>query len=158
MDPASTSPALRPLLGVWEGTGSGAFPTIDPFTYREVLEVTEAGMTVIHYRQRTWRHEDGTEVGSHMETGYISVGDNDVVQVLNAQGDDRVEVLTGIASVSQGVVRYDLHSVVLAHDDRMIESWREIEVGRDELRYTMDMATTSVPDRTIHLTATLTRQ
>lgn len=78
--------------------------------------------------------------------------------MLNAQGSDRVEVLLGQARVSNGVFSIDFASVSLAHDERMIKSWRKLHIDGDELRYTMGMATTSVPDGALHLTAHLTRQ
>jgi hypothetical protein len=151
--------ALLPLVGTWEGAGRGEYPTLDPFDYRELLEVDGSPESpFLHYRQQTWRDQDGGEVGSHVETGFISLDENQGVNVLNAEGSDRVEVLTGTMAERDGVLVLDLRSVVLAHDERMISSWRQIEVEGDELRYTMGMATTRVPEGANHLTARLTRR
>ena len=150
---------LQQLVGTWEGTGKGDFPTIDPFTYREVLEVhggQEDGL--LHYQQRTWRQEDGQEVDSHRETGFIGLSDNQAVEILNAQGSDRVEVLRGDVEVRGNAFLLDLHSVVLAHDERMIRSWRRLQVEGEVLSYSMGMATKQVPGGTTHLTARLTRR
>ncbi len=147
---------MQRLVGIWEGTGSGEFPTIEPFSYREVLEVREMG-GILRYSQSTWRVEDAGEAGSHQETGFISLGADGTVEILNAQGSDRVEVLRGRASTNGDALVLDLESAVVANDDRMIRSWRTIEVDGDELRYTMGMATTQVPDGADHLTARLTR-
>ncbi len=147
---------MQRLVGIWEGTGSGGFPTIEPFSYREVLEVREMG-GILRYSQSTWRVEDAGEAGSHQETGFISLGADGTVEILNAQGSDRVEVLRGRASTNGDVLVLDLKSAVVANDDRMIRTWRTIEVDGHELRYTMGMATTQVPDGADHLTAHLTR-
>ena len=158
MDVSPVSVAVRQLVGVWKGTGSGEFPTIDSFTYRERLEVSELRAGRLHYLQQTWRHVDGEEVGSHMETGFIIVTDDAAVEILNAQSSGRVEVLRGSVSLQEGTVVVDLHSVTLAHDERMIGSRRELRLDEDELAYSMAMATTSVPEVATHLTAHLTRR
>jgi len=158
MDASATWVALRKLAGVWVGTGVGEFPTLDSFTYRERFEIAERRARVLHYLQETWRDVDGEEVGSHIETGFITLADDGAVEVLNAQGSDRVEVLSGHAELSGGVVSIDLESVALVHDERMISSWWKLHIDGDELRYSMGMATKSVPKGATHLTARLTKQ
>jgi hypothetical protein len=158
MTEANVSGVLGHLLGRWEGTGSGEFPTLDSFTYREQLDMTEHGVGVVHYVQRTWRLVNGVGVGSHMETGFISVRDDNSVYILNAQGSDRVEVLQGRWTLDNDVASIDVNSAVLAHDDRMIRSWRNITMNGRELSYFMGMATNTVPHGATHLTATLHRR
>lgn len=155
-----TRASLQRLVGRWEGTGKGEFPTLDPFDYREILVIdADPESPSIHYRQDTRRDRNGEEVGSHVETGFISLDTEGRVRVLNAQGSDRVEVLSGDAVLlHDGTLVLDLESVVLAHDERMIRSWRQIEVDGDELRYMMGMATTEVPDGDQHLAARLHRR
>ena len=148
---------LDEIVGRWSGTGSGRYPTIDDFDYREELIVVptdEPG--VLHYIQRTWRIVDDGEVPSHIETGFIHVA-GDRVTILNAQGADRVEVLTGIIERSPGKTVVRLESTTLAHDDRMVGSWRTITIRGDRLDYLMDMATTAVPGGADHLNASLER-
>lgn len=57
------SPALeplRPLLGTWEGVGSGDYPTIDAFGYTEHLAVRWNGIEpLLVFEQRTWKGVDG---------------------------------------------------------------------------------------------------
>lgn len=157
MDDEAAWKALRSLAGIWDGNGEGFFPTIEPFSYREVLEIDEVGSSnTLHYQQRTWRRTEGAEQASHLETGFISSGDAGSIEILNAQGGDRVEVLRGPIRFSNGVLVIELESVVLAHDHRMLRSWREFRFEGDRLRYTMGMATTAVPEGAPHLTATLT--
>lgn len=147
---------LPALVGRWEGTGTVDYPTIDPFTYREVLEVRERE-GLFHYELSTWLTDGAEEVPSHQETGFIRIGDDGTVDMLNAQGSDRVEVLRGKAATEEDVLVLELESVAIAGDDRMIRSWRSLELEGDELRYTMGMATTRVPDGALHLTARLSR-
>ncbi len=149
---------LDQLLGRWEGTGSGEFPTLAAFTYRERLDVTEHDVGVVHYLQRTWRLSANDEVGSHVETGFITVRNDTTVEILNAQGSDRVEVLNGRWSTDDGVVSLELHSAALAHDNRMISSWRNITITEHELSYVMGMSTTAFPNGATHLAATLQRR
>ena len=157
MDRAETWRGLRGLIGTWEGTGRGEFPTIDAFDYRESLEIIEPQPeTLLHYRQQTWRLVGNEEIGSHIETGFISVTDDGDVEIANAQASDRVEVLRGRATASDSFT-LELKSVVLAHDERMVWSWRTLRLRGDVLRYEMAMATTLVPDGAPHLTARLSR-
>jgi hypothetical protein len=145
------------LIGTWEGTGRGEFPTIDSFEYRELLEIIEPqAETLLHYRQQTWRATGDEEVASHAETGFISVTEDGDVELLNVQGTDRVEVLRGRPAAREPFT-LELRSVVLAHDERMVRSWRNLHLQGDLLRYETAMATTAVPDGAPHLTARLTR-
>lgn len=157
MDAATEGMPLRSLVGVWEGWGRGGFPTIEPFVYRERLEVSEAGMAVLHYRQQTWRQVDDEEVSSHIETGFVGMAEGGEVAVLNAQGVDRVEVLRGSMTANGEGMVVDVASVVVAHDDRVIHTWRSYHLSGNRLRYTMGMATGRVPGGAVHLTGDLTR-
>ncbi len=147
---------MERLIGRWEGTGEGGFPTMESFTYREVLEVSATGGG-LHYRQTTWRQRDEDEVVSHLETGFIFEDEDGGVLVLNAQGRDRVEVLRGRVELDGGSLIAELESTALAHDERMISAWRRLRVDGDSLDYEMGMATTAVPDGADHLSGHLER-
>ena len=149
---------LGALIGRWEGTGSGRFPTISDFTYREVLEIIDDyDDALLHYKQRTWRLTEDGESESHTETGFIGVTEDGTVEITSSQGLDRVEVLRGAVSMSDDGLTLDVESVSIAHDPRMIRSWRTVVCGNDQLSYTMGMATTAVPDGGPHLKAELER-
>ncbi len=113
---------------------------------------------LLHYQQRTWRQKDGQEFDSHRETGFIGLGDDQAVEIVNAQGTDRVEVLRGHIEVKGNAILFHLNSVVLAHDERMIRSWRRLQLEGDMLRYSMGMATKQVPSGATHLSARLNRR
>jgi hypothetical protein len=158
MDSNAVWNLLQTLVGTWEGNGAGRFPTIDDFRYREVLEITGGfDELVLHYKQRTWRLTDDGETESHKETGFIGVKEDGTVEITSAQGNDRVEVLSGGVSVSDEGLFLDLESLAIAHDDRMIRSWRTIVFDTQLLTYTMGMATTAVPEGDAHLAAELTK-
>ena len=150
---------LHKLIGTWEGSGSGQFPTIDDFRYREGLEITgDYHGAILHYNQRTWRRlTDDGEAESHVETGFIGLTDEGTVEITSSQGLDRVEVLRGALSPGDPGFSIDLESISISHDSRMIRSWRSIVLGAERLSYTMGMATTAVPDGADHLKAELTR-
>lgn len=149
---------LQTLIGTWEGTGAGQFPTINAFSYREVLEISgDYEALLLHYKQRTWRLTDEGEVESHKETGFIGVTEDGVVEITSSQGLDRVEVLRGEVSTSDAGFTLDVKSVSIAHDPRMIRSWRSMVFDTERLTYTMGMATTAVPEGAVHLQAELKR-
>jgi hypothetical protein len=156
--------ALSTLIGTWEGDGMIEYPTLDPLAYHEVLEIGEGAAPgtdstgFLHYLQQTSVQRDGKVVASHNETGFIELSEDATLRVMNAQGTDRIESLHGDISDVGGRVSIELASVAIAGDDRMIRSWRSLEVDGDDLAYTMGMATTQVPDGAIHLVAKLSRR
>lgn len=159
MDRAAGWTRLSQLIGVWKGSGRGEFPTIEPFTYREVFEVTEAvaGQS-LHYRQWTWRTSVDPEAISHIETGFINLAPEAGVEILNAQGTDRVELLSGSMERTMVGFNISLRSKSIVGDDRMIASWREWQLAADGFSYSMGMSTGVVPDGAHHLSAELRRQ
>ena len=159
MEPLLTWNSLRLLDGDWRGFGTGGFPTIESFEYREHLRVRIVeGHEVLHYLQTTWRLDGDQEHASHIETGFISVEDDGQVLVLNAQGADRVEVLRGALDAVDDGFTLDLQSNGVFNDERMVSSWRELRLTEDELTYSMGMATDRVPTEDLHLSAELHRE
>lgn len=149
--------ALASLLGTWSGEGHGAYPTIDPFDYREEVVFAHVGKPFLAYRQFTVRVDTG--VPAHAEAGY-----------LRGVGDDRVELVvahpTGLAEVAEGDVQVepgglrlrlrstDVTGTATAKDVRSIE--RTITVAGDLLRYELSMAAVGQPHQH-HLAAELHR-
>jgi hypothetical protein len=148
---------LRGLEGDWTGSGEGKFPTIDDFAYTETLSVRPISTNTLQYEQKTWRVTGDGEVPSHHEIGFFGVGDDQSISMTSAHGLDRVEVMSGLIRETAGGFHLALASTSLAHDERMISSWRELILTTDHLHYDMGMATKSTPDGAHHLSADLYR-
>lgn len=151
-------PDLEPLaflLGTWQGTGEGEYPTIDPFSYAETVWFEAGpGKPWISYRQAT-RRMGGDGEPLHAEFGY-----------LRALGGDRLELVvaqpTGIAEVHSGTLDGGrlaftggrVMGSATAKEVAAVE--RVIDVEGDVLTYRMAMAAVGVP-LTHHLAARLER-
>lgn len=95
---AELHPACAPLaflLGTWQGTGTGVYPTIEDFSYAEEVSFTHVGKPFVAYVQKT--KDPGTGLPLHTESGF-----------LRPQGDGRLELVlaqpSGIAEVLDGKV------------------------------------------------------
>ncbi len=156
-DRETTERVLRGLVGEWTGTGSGRFPTIDPFRYAERLcFASRAGAPDLLYEQRTTLIADGEL--SHWETGFLLPQDDGSVHLLNAQQSGRTEVLVGrVKPVDDDVLELCFASVSHAHDPRMVATERVYRIEPGSLSYSMQMSTDRVPTLHGHLEAKLTR-
>lgn len=121
---------LDVLPGVWEGSGAGHYPSIEPFGYRERLTFTRlSDKPIIDYRQRTAHAETGAPL--HAECGYVRVA-GDRVELVVAQP-------TGFVEVHHGTLRGDVIDfgiTVLGRSASALEVTsvrRRWTVGRDRL-------------------------
>ncbi|MBA2730168.1 MAG: FABP family protein [Euzebyaceae bacterium] len=145
--------ALAFLLGTWEGEGTGEYPTIEGFGYREQVSFCHNGKPMLAYTQQTWHAGDGRSL--HAEAGYF-----------RGFGDTRVEVVlahpTGVVEVYAGEVfatslRLRTSTVVGTPTAKPVEALeRDIDVDGDTLRYAIRMAAVGQP-LTHHLAAELHR-
>lgn len=150
---------VEDLVGLWAGRGSGGYPTIEDFAYREELRFTaRADHPALHFEQRSWKETvEGQEEVSHWETGLVRFSSDGSVRLLNAQGG-RTEVLEGsYASTQSGGWGIELSSVAFAGDERVVATRRLIHLGIDILTYDMFMTTRSVGKEHLHLRASLQR-
>jgi len=118
---------LSPLLGVWQGTGRGIFPTIVSFDYNETLHFElDADRRFIHYHQRTERRSDGEDdfIPSHWESGFIIPTSASTVTISNAQNGGRIEVLDGVIYAFDNQLQITLTSKLIAQDDRIAATSR----------------------------------
>ena len=156
MDAEPVVEQLKPLaflLGTWRGSGRGAYPTIENFSYEEEATFTHTGRPFLVYLQKTW--DPATHRPMHSETGFLRM-----------LADGRVEAVIshafGIAEVSEGVVNEATmettsRSLTSSGTAKTVEVLsRRIEVTGDELRYTIGMAFGGHPLQG-HLEATLHR-
>jgi hypothetical protein len=147
--------SLAFLLGTWRGDGSGSYPTIDPFGYRETLSFDHVGDAWLSYIQESWG-VDGEPL--HFERGFLRPG---------ASAGDLELVLAhpiGVTEVAHG--RFDggelrlrgeelaIGRAATGLDVRGLE--RRYRVDGDALTYEIDMATGATP-MTLHLSASLRR-
>lgn len=153
------SQLLSLLEGTWKGEGRGEYPGITSFDYREVLIFTRRDEKTLAYEQRAQkRYDGGTEyLQSHWENGFISIIENDDLQLVNIQVGGRSEILIGSVESTSGTFRIYFVSKALNNDPRMVASARTFELEGDTLRYEMGMHTTKVERLTPHLKITLQR-
>lgn len=148
---------LAPLLGTWEGSGTGEYPTIEDFTYLESITFSHVGKPFIAYSQRT-RHPD-TGAAMHAETGYLRVPITGSIEIVMAQP-------TGLAEIYEGAVVGGTVPLVIDVRSRSVTATptakavtiteRTISVTGDDLHYTFRMAAVGQPLQH-HLSATLRR-
>lgn len=149
---------VQTLVGVWNGSGEGGYPTIAPFSYRETTRfVQRDDHPALHYEQRTWRQTPDGELVSHWETGFLRISSDSSVTVLNAQGG-RAETMVGEWQRHDDYWRIDLTSTGYAGDDRVLRSTRSVQLDERLLAYEMSMETTVTKEMGLHLNAELSKQ
>ncbi len=159
MDPAlhPDVSALAPLLGTWEGTGAGEYPTIDDFTYLESVTFGHVGKPFLAYSQRT-RHPD-TGLPMHAESGYWRVPAPGSIEIVMAQPTGLAEIYDGAVVSNEGTVVVDVRSRSIGATPTAKEvtiTERTFSVSGDELQYTFRMAAVGQPLQH-HLSARLRR-
>ena len=85
--------ALAPLLGTWQGRGSGEYPTIEPFDYVEEVAFSHVGKPFLVYGQKTRAAADGAPL--HAETGYLRVPRPGHVELVLAHPSGITEIEVG---------------------------------------------------------------
>ena len=143
------------LLGTWRGNGTGSYPTIESFAYRETVTFAHVGDAWLSYLQESW--SPGGEP-LHFERGFMRPGatPGDVELVL-AHPIGVTEVAHG--RVEGGEIRLRGEELGIARaatgsDVRGLE--RRYRVDGDALGYEIDMATGTTP-MTLHLAGSLRR-
>jgi len=149
---------LAPLLGTWVGSGSGEYPTIEPFEYVESITFTHVGKPFVAYTQRT-RHPD-TGAPMHAETGYLRVPLPGSIEIVMAQPTGLAEIYEGAVVGGDAPLVIDVRSTSINATSTAKEvtiTERTISVTGDQLHYTFRMAAVGQPLQH-HLSATLRRE
>ena len=148
---------LAPLLGTWEGSGAGEYPTIDDFAYGESITFSHVGKPFVAYTQRT-RHPE-TSVPMHAETGYLRVPRPGSIEIVMAQPTGLTEIYEGAVVGGEVPLLIDVRSTSVSATPTAKEvtiTERTISVTGDDLHYTFRMAAVGQPLQH-HLSATLHR-
>lgn len=149
---------LRPFLGSWRGEGSGTYPTIEPFRYREEAQFWHAGKPFLGYQQRS-RLADGAP--SHAESGFWRVvggpgpDGTTPLEAVIAHPSGISELLVGTATT--GRMQVGAGAVLRTPTAKEVTTVeRTMTVAGDELTYEVRMAAVGQPLQ-LHLSATLHR-
>jgi len=158
-NPTTAGEIFELLEGSWQGEGHGSYPTIESFNYRERLTFTLRDEFTLAYEQRTEMRMQGSDeyVTSHWENGFITILENEALELVNAQSGGRGEVLTGKIEVLDSMIRLHFVSKTMMNDARMVATARRFELEGDQLRYEMEMSTTKVNHLAQHLSISLER-
>lgn len=148
---------LAPLLGTWEGSGTGEYPTIEGFSFDESVTFTHVGKPFVAYSQRT-RHRDSGQP-MHAESGYLRVPAPGSIEIVMAQPTGLAEIYEGAVIGGDVPLVIDVRSTSIGSTRSAKEvtiTERTISVTGDELHYTFRMAAVGQPLQH-HLAASLRR-
>jgi len=146
------------LLGTWKGTGSGEYPTIEPFAYNEEVVFGHVGKPFLAYSQKTRHAVTGQPL--HAETGYLrAIADGSaefvVVQPSGIVESHRGRIEGTVLNLSLDFVR------TTATAKAVVDVRRSLTVasiaGQQIMSYDVAMAAVGLP-LTHHLHAELTKQ
>jgi hypothetical protein len=136
---------LRPLVGVWRGTGRGDYPTIADFVYGQQVVFAHDGRPFLHYESRAWLLDpDGSVLRpAAREVGWWRPGASpEELEVLLAHPTGIVEIYLGqIRGATQ--TQWELSTDVVARTDTAKEvtaNHRLYGIVDGALAYAIDMA------------------
>jgi len=158
---AELHPDIEPfafMLGTWQGTGEGSYPTIEDFGYVESITFAHVGKPFLSYHQRTRDADSGAPL--HAESGFWRFPGPGRVEVVLAHPTGLLESLSGAVSMSDNGARFELTcpDIVLTETAVDVErTVRRFSFDGDTVTYDLAMAAVGQP-LTHHLAATLRRE
>src|ERR1700685_1295660 len=150
--------ALAPLLGVWQGRGSGEYPTIEPFDYLEEVTFSHVGKPFLVYGQKTRAAADGAPL--HAETGYLRVPRPGHVELVLAHPSGVTEIEVGTYTADGATIELEMTAAQIGLTPTAKEVTalgRRFRVDGDDLSYSLQMAAVG-QRRQHHLAAVLHRK
>ena len=158
--PAELHPNLRelaPLLGTWQGRGSGEYPTIEPFEYLEEVVFSHVGKPFLVYGQKTRSAADGAPL--HAETGYLRVPRLGQVELVLAHPSGIAEIEVGAYIAVNATIELEMTARQIGMTPTAKEVTalaRRFRLHGDELTYSLQMGAVGQPTQH-HLSAVLHR-
>ncbi|MGA8544567.1 MAG: FABP family protein [Mycobacterium sp.] len=149
--------ALAPLLGTWQGHGSGTYPTIEPFDYLEEVAFSHVGKPFLIYGQKTKSAVDGKPL--HAETGYLRVPRTGHVELVLAHPSGITEIEVGTYTADGTTIELEMTTANIGLTPTAKEVTalgRSFRVDGDELSYSLRMGAVGQPLQH-HLSAVLHR-
>lgn len=159
-DPHASLLPMLPLIGVWEGTGKGGYPTTGDFDFGQRITFGHDGRGFLAYESRSWLiGPDGEFLRlAAREVGWWRPGGGgDDLEVVIAHATGIVEVYLGRAI---GTAQWELATDVVARTQTATEvtaNRRLYGIVEGSLMYAIDMAAIG-HGLTPHLSARLDRR
>ncbi len=163
--PTDLHPNLVPvawLLGTWQGSGRGEYPSIDPFNFEQEVAVAHDGRPFLHYFSRTWITDDNGERvrPGALETGFLRVSaeatdDGYPLEFVLAHPTGYAEVWYGIADGARLTLATDVVARTSTAKD-YTAGQRMYGLVESDLMYAYDMAAMGQPMQS-HLWGRLAR-
>jgi hypothetical protein len=150
--------ALAPLLGTWEGRGSGEYSTIEPFDYVEEIAFSHVGKPFLVYGQKTRAAADGAPL--HAETGYLRVPRPGHVELVLAHPSGITEIEVGTYTADGTTIELEMTAAQIGLTPTAKEVTalaRRFRIDGDELSYSLQMGAVGQPVQH-HLAAVLHRK